>query len=325
MFSLEFLAFSPYQRYTCSKNSRNGNLIMTRTFQYLILPSEEGITIEQYLRNKGYSHHILTHLKRTHLGICLNDSWAYTSQRLSSGDRLRILLTEEGSDVIPASPVPFSIVYEDEDFLVIDKPAGMPVHPSMGNYTNTLANGVVWYFRKKGETFTFRCINRLDRDTTGLLIVAKHALSGAFLSSMMSRREISRTYEAFVFGRTPHSGTITIPIGRKEGSVIERTPDPINGESAITHYETLFSCQNFSHIRLKLETGRTHQIRVHMTAIGHPLLGDTLYAPSAVHPMNRQALHSAALDFQHPFTGRFLHFSSPLPSDMQILLDKNHF
>lgn len=321
MISLNFLAFFLIHGYTVSKN-RNGNHVMDRTFQYLILPGEEGLTIEQYLRSKGYSHHILTHLKRTHMGICLNNSWAYANQRLSPGDILRILLTEEGSDAIPATPVPFSIVYEDEDFLVIDKPAGIPVHPSIGNYNNTLANGIVLYFQQKGEAFTFRCINRLDRDTTGLLIIARHALAGALLSSMMSRREISRTYEALVFGSTPPAGTITLPIGRKEGSVIERIPDPVNGAPAVTHYQTLFSGCSFSHIRLKLETGRTHQIRVHMTAVGHPLLGDTLYAPSAVHPIDRQALHSAVLEFRHPFTGRFMHFFSPLPDDMQTLLDQ---
>lgn len=295
---------------------------MNRTFHYPILPSEEDMTIEQYLRNHGYSHHILTHLKRTPLGICLNEVWAYANQKLSPGDHLTILLTEEDSGSIPAAPVPFSIVYEDEDLLIVDKPSDTPVHPSQGNYTNTLANGVVWHYQKKGEPFTFRCINRLDRDTTGLLIIARHALSGAILSSMMSRREISRTYEALVFGASPASGTVTLPIGRKAGSTIEREPDLLHGDPAVTHYRTLFSCPEFSHIRLKLETGRTHQIRVHMNAIGHPLLGDTLYAPNRAHPIGRQALHSAALEFRHPITGRLMHFDSPLPADMRSLLGR---
>lgn len=296
---------------------------MDRIFHYTIAAGESGVTIEQYLRKHGYSHHILTHLKRTPLGICLNGAWAYANQRLSAGDLLRVLLTEEGSDAIPASPVAFSVIYEDEDLLVVDKPSDTPVHPSQGNYENTLANGVIHYFRQKGQPFTFRCINRLDRDTTGLLIIAKHALSGAILSSMMCRRDISRTYEALVFGMTDPFGTVTFPIGRKEGSTIERVPDPEHGDPAVTHYQTLHSCHGFSHIRLKLETGRTHQIRVHMTAIGHPLLGDTLYAPSFSHPMSRQALHSAELEFSHPVTGKLLHFHSPLPADMQVLLDKD--
>ena len=294
---------------------------MERIFKYTIQPGDEKQTIEQYLRNRGYSHHILTHLKRTVNGICLNHTWAYTNQKPEPGDLLTILLTEEGSDAIPAAPVPFRIVYEDEDLLVADKPADTPVHPSQGNYENTLANGVVWYFQQKNQPFTFRCINRLDRDTTGLLIIAKHALSGAILSAQMSRREISRTYEALVFGTTALSGTIDIPIGRKEGSTIERVPDPIHGDPAVTHFETPHAGKSFSHVRLKLETGRTHQIRVHMTSIGHPLLGDTLYAPGSVHPISRQALHSAELKFLHPITGEPLHFTSPLPKDMKTLLE----
>ena len=180
---------------------------------------------------------------------------------------------------------------------------------------------MVWYFQQKNQPFTFRCINRLDRDTTGLLIIAKHALSGAILSAQMSRREISRTYEALVFGTAAPSGTIDVPIGRKEGSTIERVPDPIHGDPAVTHFETLHAGKAFSHVRLKLETGRTHQIRVHMTSIGHPLLGDTLYAPGSVHPISRQALHSAELKFLHPITGEPLHFTSPLPKDMKTLLE----
>lgn len=293
-----------------------------RIFEYVFSPEDEGLTIEQYLRNHGYSHHILTHLKRTRNGICLNRVWAYANQKPSAGDCLTVRLTEPGSDGIVAAPVPFSVVYEDEDLLIINKPADTPVHPSQNNYDNTLANGVVWYFQQKNQTFTYRCINRLDRDTTGLLIIARHALSGAILSAQMKHREISRTYEALVFGAPPDSGTIRTPIGRKEGSSIERVPDPVHGDAAVTHYKTLCRKENFSHIRLKLETGRTHQIRVHMASIGHPLLGDTLYAPDRMHPIGRQALHSASLEFCHPITGESMHFSAPLPEDMREFLGR---
>ena len=312
---------------------------MERIFKYTIQPGDEKQTIEQYLRNRGYSHHILTHLKRTVNGICLNHTWAYTNQKPEPGDLLTILLTEEGSDAIPAAPVPFRIVYEDEDLLVADKPADTPVHPSQGNYENTLANGVVWYFQQKNQPFTFRCINRLDRDTTGLLIIAKHALSGAILSAQMSRREISRTYEALVFGTTALSGTIDIPIGRKEGSTIERVPDPIHGDPAVTHFETPHAGKSFSHVRLKLETGRTHQIRAHMKHIGHPLFNDERYGGNeilrgtqfskykqfiqncfAVCP--RQALHARTLGFIHPRSGQEMYFTSELPADMTALLER---
>lgn len=295
---------------------------MERIFEYPFPSDEEGVTIEQFLRGHGYSHHILTHLKRTANGICLNHVWAYANQKPAAGDLITVRLTESGSDAIPPAPVPFSIVYEDQDLLVVNKPTDTPIHPSQNNYTNTLANGLVWYFQQKNETFTYRCINRLDRDTTGLLIIARHALSGAILSAQMRRREISRTYEALVFGSLPPSGTIRTPIGRKEGSSIERTTDPLHGDPAVTHFRTLRCGTEASHVCLKLETGRTHQIRVHMTSIGHPLLGDTLYAPDRDHPIGRQALHSASLEFCHPITGKRMHFDAPLPEDMQDCLQK---
>lgn len=305
----------------CSLNGRANLRPLERIFEYTFSSGEEGMTIEQFLRSRGYSHHLLTQLKRTREGICLNHVWAYANQKPAAGDLLTVRLTEQGSGGIVPAPVPFSIVYEDEDLVVVNKPADTPIHPSQNNYDNTLANGMAWYFQQKGLPFTYRCINRLDRDTTGLLIIAKHGLSAAVLSAQMREREISRTYEALVFGALPSSGTIRTPIGRKEGSTIERIPDPVHGEPAVTHFETLRQCGSFSHVRLKLETGRTHQIRVHMTSIGHPLLGDTLYAPGRLHPIGRQALHSAALEFCHPVTGLPLRFLAPLPDDMRGLLE----
>ena len=172
-----------------------------------------------------------------------------------------------------------SILYEDEDILVINKAADMPVHPSIGNYDNTLANGVTWYFKEKGQHFVYRCINRLDRDTTGALILAKNPYSAAVLSAQMKQRQIRRTYLAIVQGIAPEQGTIDAPIGRAADSTIERQVDFANGESAVTHYERLATYHSYSLIELHLETGRTHQIRVHMKYIGHPLPGDFLYNP----------------------------------------------
>lgn len=212
--------------------------------------------------------------------------------------------------------------------MVIDKPADMPVHPSIGNYENTLANAAAWYFHRQDIPFVFRCINRLDRDTTGLLILAKHMLSGAILSDQMKKRAIHRTYLAITEGKTDPAGTIDSPIGRTDQSLILRQVDHENGDSACTHYlqkcwhpktfypETLPVPQDgLSLVQLQLETGRTHQIRVHMTSIGHPLIGDTLYNPETA-LMNRQALHSYRLAFTHPVTGVSLEFTSPLPEDM---------
>ena len=250
---------------------------MGHRFTYVVSPEEEreNLTVEWFLRRHGYSRHIITGLKRTEDGIFRNGVRAWTSQAVHAGDVIETHLVEtEPSDGILPRPVPFSVVYEDDDILVVDKPADTPIHPSIGNYENTLANGIAWYFEQKGEPFVYRCINRLDRDTTGLIVLAKHALSAAVLSQAMRSREIHRTYQA---------------------------------------------CSVFSHLELNLETGRTHQIRVHMAYIGHPLLGDTLYNKTPG-TFPRQALHSASLSFVHPITGEPLNFHAPLPEDMQNLL-----
>ena len=213
---------------------------MIREFNYNIGTESAGKTIEEFLRRLGYSHHVIVGLKRTENGICLNGLWAYTNQRMKEHDILSVHLEESESSpgIIPA-PVAFEIVYEDEDLMVIDKPADTPIHPSQGNYDNTLANGVAYYFAQQNIPYVYRCINRLDRDTTGLLILAKHGISGAALSAQMMERRIHRTYHALAEGHTPSEGTIDAPIARKEGSTIERCVDFTHGETAITHYHTL--------------------------------------------------------------------------------------
>jgi len=192
----------------------------------------------------------------------------------------------------------------------------MPIHPSINNYENTLANAVAYYYKKQGETFIFRCINRLDRDTTGLLIIAKHALSASILSKQMKAREIRRTYLAVCKGQLPTEvGIINAPIARKADSAIERCVDFSNGESAVTHYRVRYYQDGYSLVELHLETGRTHQIRIHMQYLGNPLPGDYLYCPD-YSKISRTALHSYRLAFCHPITGNPMDFYAPLPTDM---------
>lgn len=226
------------------------------------------------------------------------------------------LREEEASEHITPVSLPLHIVYEDEDLLVLDKAPDMPIHSSVGNYENTLANGLAYYYEQQGRPFIFRCINRLDRDTSGLLIVAKNAYSSVVLSAQMKERRIHREYLAVVQGQTPESGTIDAPIGRKPGSVIERCVDPVNGETAVTHYARVATSPDgtYSLVRIHLDTGRTHQIRIHMGHIGHPLPGDFLYCPDYRH-FERQPLHSHRLNFTHPVTGEEMSFTSPLPED----------
>ena len=291
---------------------------MERIFEYQITAAEEGRKIGDFLREKGYSRHLLRQLKETEDGLLRNGQPTFTTVALKAGDQIRVRLLEkaEGSEAIMPAPLPFEIVYEDEDLLVVNKPADMPIHPSFQNHGNTLADALTWHYQQHGEDFVYRCINRLDRDTTGLLIVAKHLLSASILSDMVGKREIHREYLAIVEGIPPENGTISAPIGRKKGSAILREVNFETGESAVTHFARLETRNGLSLVSLKLETGRTHQIRVHMGYIGCPLIGDYLYYPECSR-ISRQALHSHRLSFLHPITGKALSFTAPLPEDME--------
>lgn len=294
---------------------------MERKLTYTITEEFHNKTIEQFLKSQQFPHQAIVQLKKTHEGILRNGNWAYINEKLSCGDSLSLHLVEAvaESSILPV-PGDIRIVYEDEDLLILDKPANMPIHPSMNHHEGTLANALAYYFKEKGEVFTFRCMNRLDRDTSGLTIVAKHLLSAGILSRRVSQREIFRTYRAIVQGQISENGTIDAPIGRVDGSTIERQVDNLHGETAITHYERIAydKEKDLSLVELHLETGRTHQIRVHMKYIGHPIIGDFLYNPDYAY-CNRQALHSAALDFVHPLTKKEMHFASPLPEDLKCI------
>ena len=294
---------------------------MKRIFNYTIPTEYNNHTLLSFLKDKLYSSQIITHLKRTENGILLNGEWGRVRDILQAGDELTIQLTEEdSSDNIVPVKLPLDIVYEDEDILVVNKAANTPIHPSQGNYDNTLANAVAYYYQQKNETFTYRCINRLDRDTTGLLIIAKHMYSASLLSEMVANREIHREYLAIATGEVPETGTIIAPIGRVDGSTIERHVDEMQGDYACTHYKRLDYNNGYSLVSLKLETGRTHQIRVHMKHIGHPLPGDFLYNPD-YSVIKRQALHSHRLVFKHPITGESLEFVADLPMDMKKIIE----
>ena len=239
---------------------------MNRTIEYLITEKEDGLRIEQFLRRKGYSGQNLAEIKRMPKSILVNGVHYYMRQTLTAGDILKVIICEtKCSEKIPPVEIPLDIIYEDEDIIVINKPAGMPIHPSMNNYYNSLANALAWYYQKQDKPFIFRCCNRLDRDTSGLTVVSKHLVSGSILYKLI--REA-------------------------------------NGHSLVS---------------LKLETGRTHQIRIHMKYLGFPLIGDYLYNPDMEH-MTRQALHSHHMEFAHPITGEWMSFTAPLPADMANVL-----
>ena len=296
---------------------------MNRNIDYIIDEDSAGLRVEQFLRRKRYSGQNLSEIKRMPKSILVNGVHYYMRQELSNGDHLQVRICEtKNSEKIPPTNLPLDIIYEDEDILVLNKPAGMPIHPSLNNYTNSMANALAYYFQSQGKPFIFRCCNRLDRDTSGLTIVSKHLVSGSILSDMTKYREVHREYLAIARGSvTPSEGTIQAPLGRKEGTIIERTVDWEHGEDAVTHYKVVKEANGHSLVSLRLETGRTHQIRIHMKYLGYPLIGDYLYNPDMEY-MTRQALHSHHMEFTHPITGEHMSFTAPLPEDMARVIQE---
>lgn len=308
---------------------------MQRILEYQITEAEQGFTVKQFLKAKGYSSQSMIQLKKRPECVLVNGGPVYMTYRLTPCDLLAIRIIEETSSekILPVQ-LPLDIIYEDEDLIIVNKPAGMPIHPSMNNYDNSVANALAWYYQQQGIPFVFRCINRLDRDTSGLTIIARHYVSAGMLSDMLTvkelpvpnldttgtyqkRKGIRRQYLAIVRGSvTPSSGTIAAPLSRKPGSVIERVTDFENGEPAVTHYQVIEEKNGHSLVSLELETGRTHQIRIHMKYLGFPLIGDYLYNPDMEY-IGRQALHSYRLTFTHPITGKAMEFTAPLPEDMK--------
>ena len=296
---------------------------MNRNIDYIIDEDSAGLRVEQFLRRKRYSGQNLSEIKRMPKSILVNGVHYYMRQELAVGDHLQVRICEtKNSEKIPPTNLPLDIIYEDEDILVLNKPAGMPIHPSLNNYTNSMANALAYYFQSQGKPFIFRCCNRLDRDTSGLTIVSKHLVSGSILSDMTKYREVHREYLAIARGSvTPSEGIIQAPLGRKEGTIIERTVDWEHGEDAVTHYKVVKEANGHSLVSLRLETGRTHQIRIHMKYLGYPLIGDYLYNPDMEY-MTRQALHSHHMEFTHPITGEHMSFTAPLSEDMARVIQE---
>lgn len=273
---------------------------------------------EFLLRRLGLSWALLAKIKTIPDGITKNGEPVFVTARLSPGDSVRVIL-ESGDgfseNVYPAE-IPIRIVYEDEDLLIVDKPPHQPVHPSKGHICDSLANGVAGYYAKQNLKFTFRCVNRLDRDTSGLIAVAKNAYAHHRLMTQMQTGDFQRTYMALAEGLvTPEEGRIETDIRRiPDTATIKREVCPDGeGEKAITRYRVSEYKNGRSLLEIHLETGRTHQIRVHFSHLGHPLTGDWLYGRER--EGFRHALHSSDLTLLQPLTGEKLCFSSPLPED----------
>ncbi|WP_245799184.1 RluA family pseudouridine synthase [Virgibacillus siamensis] len=289
--------------------------------KWTILKQHEGYMIRSYLKEvHGFSRKLIKSIKFNGGAMLVNGQRKTVRHKLSEGEELSILFPAEvKSEFMKSEPMPLDIVYEDDDIVVISKPAGIATIPSGIHTSGTLANGLLYHYEQHDVPYTVHVVTRLDRDTSGLLLVAKHRYSHSILSTAQKTGMINRHYQAIVEGHPPEqAGTIRLPIGRKEGSIIERAVRE-DGKDAITHYQVSEEIDGHSLIQVKLETGRTHQIRVHFSHLGNPLAGDDLYGGSQKW-MERQALHCDYLAFPHPVTKKGMEFTIPLAQDMLALL-----
>lgn len=284
-----------------------------REINYVVSSEDSGKRIKTFLKARGFSTTLIRRLKYTENGITKNGAFARTIDTVQEGDEITVRIQSRGHMPAPLK-AEVEILYEDEDLLVVNKPPHMPVHESHSHIGDTLSNFVAYHLQ--GEDNAFRAVYRLDRDTTGLVLIAKHELAAAKLAGCVDKH-----YDAIVSGTMPPSGTVDLPIARYGDSIIQRCVEP-DGERAVTHYETLRQYDGYAFIRCVLETGRTHQIRVHMAHLGHPLLGDSLYGGDCSR-IDRQALHCTDITFEHPVTGEIMHLECPYPDDMRKLLEQS--
>ncbi len=274
--------------------------------------------IKDFLRRQsGISLSAWRSLKN-HGQLFINEQAGAFNSIVCAGDSIVLIWNEECT--ISPTAIPLDIRFEDDYLLIINKPPGLLVHPTVKESTYTLANAIMHYFQQQQLSFTFHPVHRLDRNTSGLILIAKLSHIQHLLSSD-SIKNLKRYYTAIVSGALhPQAGLISAPIGRHPDSIIERVVRS-DGQPAITRYRTIAAYDTASMIELELLTGRTHQIRVHMAHIGHPLLGDDLYGGS-LDQLQRQALHAHKLMFIHPITKTAMEITCPLPADMQLLVDK---
>ena len=309
-----------------------------RVIEYTLTTEDEPLYIKEVLQRRlKFSSRLMRKLKVHEGELLLDGKAARMKDKGSAGQRLSVRYPEETSYFEPED-IPLDVPYEDEDLLVVNKQPGIVVHPTKGYQTGTLANALVFRMNGQGVSYKPRFVNRLDRDTSGLVIVGKNSHTQDFLMHQMEKDLVEKTYIAIVHGivgEAGQTGTVDEPIDKDPNHVARRHVTP-EGYPSVTHYEVLASssfdagqggeCSGYSLLKLRLETGRTHQIRVHMTHIGHPLVGDELYGQLYGYAqvpswMPRQALHAAHLKFEHPSEGKTVEVSADLPEDMQNCIE----
>ena len=277
---------------------------------------QSGIQLSDFLRGQEVSVGLMKQVKYTPTGILVDGVRTNTNQLVYEGQNVEFLLPQEDGDVAP-QPMLLDVVAETEHFVLLNKPAGMVVHPTFNYATDTLANGWIGTLAARGQTGVFRPVNRIDKDTSGLVLCAKNCYAAPILAD-----RVQKVYLAIAVGEMPlGKGEINLPIARCDGSLIKREISP-EGQPSITQYEVLAAAQGYSVLRLHLITGRTHQIRVHLAALGHPLAGDWLYGTEEDSIMNRQALHCFGMKIPAFLQQKETWFFTPPPADMQMLYQK---
>ncbi|NLV17106.1 MAG: RluA family pseudouridine synthase [Syntrophomonadaceae bacterium] len=289
------------------------------TLIYIADPADKYVFLREILTNHLKLSHSLQVKLKAHNKIKVNGQATLTNYKLRPGDIVTVDISLEEKNEIRPIPFPIDVVYEDPDCLVINKPPGIAVHSQRGGTDITLANAVTHYWAEQGRSILFRPINRLDKETSGLVLIGKSQYAHQAIFRQQSAGAITRKYLAVVEGTmVPNIGSIDLPITQPDPDLRPRTVDP-SGRRALTYFTVLKRLRGFTLLSLTLGTGRTHQIRVHLSHIGHPICGDDLYGrPSPL--IGRQALHAAQLSFIQPRTGRELHLEAPVPSDIAKLL-----
>lgn len=296
-------------------------------------PRESGKRIDSVIaaRLEGHSRSFVAQLIEDGY-VLLSGRAVAKNYKVKENDIIEVNIPETRSSELKAEEIPLNIVFEDNDLLVVNKPKGMVVHPAAGNYDGTLVNALLHYCRGSlsGINGVSRpgIVHRIDKDTSGLLLVAKNDIAHAGLAAQLKNHSITRIYEAVVHGALKEdSGTVDAPIGRhpveRKKMYVVRASDRYKSRNAVTHWEVVARYNGFTHVRLRLETGRTHQIRVHMSHIGHPVAGDTVYGPKKqVKELQGQCLHAKVIGFVHPVTGEYMEFDSSLPEYFGNFLEK---
>ena len=283
-----------------------------------------GIKVDTLLkRHLGLSGTVVRRIKWLPDGILVDGARVNTRFCPQEGQVLSVRLSdpERRSGILPA-PGPLDIVYEDGDVVVLNKAPGVPVHPGPGHYSDTVGNYLLHYYDQAGTEGDFHPVHRLDRGTSGLLVVARHPHAQEVLKAQLHTDGFRREYLAVCQGvPEPFAGTVDAPLGPKPGSLVEQMVRP-DGKPARTHYAVVKAGENCALVRLVLDTGRTHQIRVHLAHLGHPLVGDFLYGTEEPERIPRPALHSHRLTFRHPITGQEMSFTAPVPQDMKQLMEQ---